>query len=143
SCVIWERVYDFQLGIESYQIKINLIAPTITYPSIEKDPLYSIIDVPFVGIVYENIKKEKRAMDIDELQKFNDATLRRVLKKVSVINMEAKHEIVKISLRAKDKQLMALLEEEIEERLKYRLQMRRWESFLNGRQIDNYMVHPE
>ncbi|GJU96148.1 hypothetical protein Tco_1320904 [Tanacetum coccineum] len=26
SCVIWERVYDFQLGIESYQIKVNLIA---------------------------------------------------------------------------------------------------------------------
>nr|GFA89068.1 hypothetical protein [Tanacetum cinerariifolium] len=28
SCVIWERVHDFQLGIESYHIKINLTAPT-------------------------------------------------------------------------------------------------------------------
>nr|GEV71104.1 hypothetical protein [Tanacetum cinerariifolium] len=43
-------------------------------------PLYSIIADPFVGIVYENSKKEKRAMNINELQKFYDATLKRVLK---------------------------------------------------------------
>ncbi|GKB61309.1 hypothetical protein Tco_0917495 [Tanacetum coccineum] len=30
--VIWERVHDFQLRIESYQIKVNLIAPTLTFP---------------------------------------------------------------------------------------------------------------
>nr|GEV55705.1 putative reverse transcriptase domain-containing protein [Tanacetum cinerariifolium] len=35
SCVIWERVHDFQLGIESYHIKINLTAPTFIFPSIE------------------------------------------------------------------------------------------------------------
>nr|GEV86211.1 hypothetical protein [Tanacetum cinerariifolium]GEV89633.1 hypothetical protein [Tanacetum cinerariifolium]GEW06049.1 hypothetical protein [Tanacetum cinerariifolium] len=125
SCVIWERVHDFQLGIASYQIKIYLTAPTITYPGIVKYHLYSIIGVPFVGIVYENNKKEKIAMDIDELQKFSDATLRRVLRKISVINMEANHEVVKISLSAKDKELMALLKEEIEETLKYHHQMRR------------------
>ncbi|GJU77385.1 hypothetical protein Tco_1274455 [Tanacetum coccineum] len=82
NCVIWERVYDFQLGIETYYIKINLTAPSITYPGFEKDPLYSIIDVPFVGIVYEN-------------------------------NKEARHEIIKISLNDKDKEPMALLEEDI------------------------------
>ncbi|GJY12758.1 hypothetical protein Tco_0382067 [Tanacetum coccineum] len=96
-------------------MKVNLTALTITYPGIKKDPLYSIIDVPFVGIVYENNKK----------QKFNDTTLKRFLRKISVINREAKHGIIKISMNDKDKELMALLEEEIEERLKYRLQMRR------------------
>ncbi|GJS10635.1 hypothetical protein Tco_0367431 [Tanacetum coccineum] len=131
------------LGIESYQIKIYLTAPTITYPGIEKDPLYLITHVLFVGIVYENNKKEKRAMEIDELHKFSDATLIKVLRKISVINMEAKHRIVEISLSTKDKELMVLLEEEIKERLKYHLQMRRWESFMNGRQIANYMVCPE
>nr|GEU65921.1 hypothetical protein [Tanacetum cinerariifolium] len=69
SCVIWERVHDFQLGIESYQIKFDLTAPTITFLGIETLPLYSIIADPFVDIVYENNKKEKRAMNIDELQK--------------------------------------------------------------------------
>ncbi|GJX55092.1 hypothetical protein Tco_0284989 [Tanacetum coccineum] len=114
NCVIWERVHDSQLGIKSYKMRINISALTITYPDIEKDPLYSIIGVPYVGIVCENNKKDKRAMDIDELQKFSDASLKRVLRKISVINVEAKHDLVKISLRAQDKDLMTLLEEEIE-----------------------------
>ncbi|GKB80202.1 hypothetical protein Tco_0947097 [Tanacetum coccineum] len=36
SIAIWERVHDFQLGVESYQQKVNLTAPTITFPGIEK-----------------------------------------------------------------------------------------------------------
>ncbi|GJS89852.1 hypothetical protein Tco_0772488 [Tanacetum coccineum] len=36
SLVIWERVHDFQLGIESYQQKVNLTAPTISFLGIEK-----------------------------------------------------------------------------------------------------------
>ncbi|GJX27682.1 hypothetical protein Tco_0235761 [Tanacetum coccineum] len=67
SFVVWERGHDFQLGIKSYQMKINLTAPTITFPSMEKAPLYSTIGIPFVGIVYENSKNEKRAMNIEEL----------------------------------------------------------------------------
>ncbi|GJZ61871.1 hypothetical protein Tco_0618008 [Tanacetum coccineum] len=31
SIVIWERVHDFQLGIESYQQKVNLTAPIMTF----------------------------------------------------------------------------------------------------------------
>ncbi|GJW42526.1 hypothetical protein Tco_0071325 [Tanacetum coccineum] len=62
-----ERVHDFQLGIESYQMKINLTAPTITFLGIEKAPLYLIIGIPFVGIDYANSKMEKQAMDIEEL----------------------------------------------------------------------------
>ncbi|GJZ10215.1 hypothetical protein Tco_0544974 [Tanacetum coccineum] len=56
NCVIWEMVHDFQLGIESYHIKVNLTAPTITFPGIETLLLYSIIADPFVGIIYENKK---------------------------------------------------------------------------------------
>ncbi|GKA24829.1 hypothetical protein Tco_0710862 [Tanacetum coccineum] len=36
SCVIWERGHDFQLGMESYQQKVNLTAPTIIFPGIER-----------------------------------------------------------------------------------------------------------
>ncbi|GKE46823.1 hypothetical protein Tco_1478081, partial [Tanacetum coccineum] len=36
STVIWERVHDFQLGVESYQQQVNLTAPTITFPGIKK-----------------------------------------------------------------------------------------------------------
>ncbi|GJX42996.1 hypothetical protein Tco_0259672 [Tanacetum coccineum] len=34
STVIWESVHDFQLGMESYQQKVNLTALTITFPGI-------------------------------------------------------------------------------------------------------------
>ncbi|GJU85140.1 hypothetical protein Tco_1292686, partial [Tanacetum coccineum] len=46
SCVIWERVHNFQLGIESYQIKINLTALTLTFPDIEACDPFSIVDKP-------------------------------------------------------------------------------------------------
>ncbi|GJY05441.1 hypothetical protein Tco_0371381 [Tanacetum coccineum] len=36
SLVIWERVHDFQLGIESYQHKVNHTAPIISFPGVEK-----------------------------------------------------------------------------------------------------------
>ncbi|GJY04915.1 hypothetical protein Tco_0370855 [Tanacetum coccineum] len=36
SIVIWERIHDFQLGVESYQHKVNLTTLTISFPGIEK-----------------------------------------------------------------------------------------------------------
>ncbi|GKB14092.1 hypothetical protein Tco_0848015 [Tanacetum coccineum] len=79
SSVIWERVHDFQLGIESYQQKINLTAPTITFPGIEEYDVFSIVYEPVHGIIYTNSKKEKRVMRPSEIHKFCDATLRRTL----------------------------------------------------------------
>ncbi|GJS27492.1 hypothetical protein Tco_0488112 [Tanacetum coccineum] len=83
SSVIWERVHDFQLGIKSYQQKINLTAPTITFPGIEEYDVFSIDHIsPFEavhGIIYTNSKKEKRVMRHSEIHKFCDATLRRML----------------------------------------------------------------
>ncbi|GKB96272.1 reverse transcriptase domain-containing protein [Tanacetum coccineum] len=132
-----------QLGIESYQMKVNITAPTITFPGIETLPLYSIIGDLFVGIIYENSKKERRATNIDELWKFDDATLKRVSRKIKAINMEAQHDFLKTPLSKQDKKQMVLFEEEIEEGLKYRRQMRRWKSFVNERPISNHIVHPE
>nr|GEW63088.1 reverse transcriptase domain-containing protein [Tanacetum cinerariifolium] len=109
---------NINLEIESYQIKVNLTAPSITFPGIETLHLYSIIADPFVGIIYENIKKEKIAMNVVELQKFSDATLKRVLRKISAINVEARHGFKNPHLSKQDKELMILFEEEIVERLK-------------------------
>ncbi|GKE36223.1 hypothetical protein Tco_1459628, partial [Tanacetum coccineum] len=88
---IWERVQDYQLGIESYQIKINLTAPTLVIPGIEELEPYTIIIDPFIGIVYENNKKQRRVMNINQLPKFCDATLDRVLKKVKEIIVAARY----------------------------------------------------
>ncbi|GJZ92949.1 hypothetical protein Tco_0665014 [Tanacetum coccineum] len=62
STVIWERLHDFQLGVESYQQKVNLTAPTITFPVIKKQKMFSILSEPVYGIIYKNNKKEKRVM---------------------------------------------------------------------------------
>ncbi|GKA85860.1 hypothetical protein Tco_0807514 [Tanacetum coccineum] len=86
SYVIGERVRDFQLGMESYQQKVNLTTPTITFTSIEKKKLLTITSKPVVGLIYENNKKEKRVMILKEIPKFCDAILKRVLKMVKKYN---------------------------------------------------------
>ncbi|GJS05816.1 retrotransposon protein, putative, ty1-copia subclass [Tanacetum coccineum] len=60
SSVIWERVHDFQLGIESYQQKVNLTATTMSFLGIKEHEMFSIICEPVHGIIYKNSKKEKR-----------------------------------------------------------------------------------
>ncbi|GJW92475.1 retrovirus-related pol polyprotein from transposon TNT 1-94 [Tanacetum coccineum] len=64
SFVIWERVYDFQLGIESYQIRVNLTAPTLTFPGIKEHAPHSIVDKPQIGLIYLNSKDEKRVQTV-------------------------------------------------------------------------------
>nr|GEY67114.1 ribonuclease H-like domain-containing protein [Tanacetum cinerariifolium] len=63
------------LGIESYQIKIDLTAPTLTFPHIEACNPYSIVDEPLVGLIYLNKKEEKRIIDLVDISKFYEATL--------------------------------------------------------------------
>ncbi|GJV19526.1 retrovirus-related pol polyprotein from transposon TNT 1-94 [Tanacetum coccineum] len=96
SIMIWERVHDFQLGVESYQQKVNLTAPTITFPGIEFK-VFSIVSEP------------------------------RVLKGLKSYNNNVKHGYVTPSLSNEDVEYLQLFEEEIEERLKHRDQIRRWE----------------
>ncbi|GJX28125.1 hypothetical protein Tco_0236204 [Tanacetum coccineum] len=125
SSVIWERVHDFQLGIESYQQKVNLTAPTISFPGVEKQKMFSIIYEPVHGIIYNNSKKEKRVMRHSEIHKFCDATLIRVLKGLKSYNNDVKYGYVQRELTNDEVEYLKLFEEEIKVRLKYRNQMRR------------------
>ncbi|GJY26502.1 retrovirus-related pol polyprotein from transposon TNT 1-94 [Tanacetum coccineum] len=127
SSVIWERVHDFQLGIESYQQKINLTAPTITFPGIEEYDVFSIVYEPVHGIIYTNSKKEKRVMRPSEIHKFCDATLRRTLEGLKSYYNDVKYGYVQKELTNDEVEFLKLFEEEIEVRLNYRDQMRRWE----------------
>ncbi|GJU94628.1 hypothetical protein Tco_1319384 [Tanacetum coccineum] len=70
--VIWERVYDYQLGLEIYQQKVNFTTPTLTFADLSKE----------------------------------------------------------------DAEYMMFYEEYIQERLRHRDQMRCWESYVNGRPLD-------
>ncbi|GKE10546.1 hypothetical protein Tco_1414097, partial [Tanacetum coccineum] len=120
SSVIWERVHDYQLGMESYQLKVNLIAPKLIFPGIEEKTPYSITTLPFVGLIYENSKKEKRITDINEILNFCDATLKRVLEKVKKVNLNVKHGYANPALSKEDADFMVFYEEYIQDRLTHR-----------------------
>ncbi|GJT22657.1 hypothetical protein Tco_0892594 [Tanacetum coccineum] len=138
-----KEVHDFQLGIESYQQKVNLTAPTMTFPRIEDHEMFSIIYEPVHGIIYKNSKKEKRVMRHSEIHKFCDATLNRVLEGLKSYNNDVKYGYVQKDLTKDETEYLKLFEEEIEERLKHRRQMRRWEMYVNGRPLGSRRERPE
>nr|GEV11327.1 hypothetical protein [Tanacetum cinerariifolium] len=77
--------------MESYQQKVNLTTPTITFPGIEQYRVFDITSEPVCGMIYENNKKEKRVMVHKEIHKFCDATSKRVLEKLKKYNKDVKH----------------------------------------------------
>ncbi|GJW92670.1 zinc finger, CCHC-type containing protein, partial [Tanacetum coccineum] len=101
SSVIWKRVHDFQLRIESYQQKVNLTAPTISFPGVEKHKMFSIIYEPVHEIIYKNSKKKKRVMRHLEIHKFCDPTLNRVLEGLRSYN----NDVNKIEVSKSDEKM--------------------------------------
>ncbi|GKD55713.1 hypothetical protein Tco_1289100, partial [Tanacetum coccineum] len=124
-----------ELGIESYQIKINLTAPTLIFPGIEARDPYSIIDKPTTCLIYLNNKKEKRVMYLVEIIKFRDAMLEIVLNEVKLKIFETEFLKKAPLLAGLDLYIMKAYEREITKRLRHHEQKRRWESFVNGRPI--------
>ncbi|GKG26468.1 hypothetical protein Tco_0402171, partial [Tanacetum coccineum] len=75
SLILKRRVEDLQLGVKSYQKKLNITKPQKTFPEIEfKKPYTPSYDPP--GIVYADLDKQKRVLRADELYKFLDGTLK-------------------------------------------------------------------
>ncbi|GJR04439.1 hypothetical protein Tco_0527423 [Tanacetum coccineum] len=130
-----KRIHDFQLEIESYQMKVNLTVPTLTFPGIEEHAPYSIVDEPQTCLIYLNSQDEKRVMYLVEIVKFCDATLEKVLNEVKLRMFESRMLKKPPLLSDLDQDIMKAYEREISKRLSHRRQMRRWESFVNGRPI--------
>ncbi|GJX41740.1 hypothetical protein Tco_0256730 [Tanacetum coccineum] len=135
SRVIWERVHDFQLGIESYQIRINLTAPTLIFSGIKACDPYCMIDKPTTGLIYLNSKNKKKVMYLVEIVKFCDAMLERVLNEVKLKIFETKFLKKAHVLGGLDLDIMKSYEREITKCLRHHEQMRIWELFMNGRPI--------
>ncbi|GKB26364.1 hypothetical protein Tco_0865765, partial [Tanacetum coccineum] len=74
SVVIQRRVEDLQLGVESYQKKLNLTKPDTYRPDLKRREAYTEYSNP-IGFIYQNKDKKNRLMRIDELHKFSDGTL--------------------------------------------------------------------
>ncbi|GKC72505.1 hypothetical protein Tco_1118388 [Tanacetum coccineum] len=84
---IKRRVEDLQLGVESYQKKLNITEPRKTFLGIEFKELYTPLYKP-PGVIYEDLNKQKRVMRADELYKFSDGTLKTSDTKVFTMKME-------------------------------------------------------
>nr|GFA53565.1 hypothetical protein [Tanacetum cinerariifolium]GFA67230.1 hypothetical protein [Tanacetum cinerariifolium] len=74
SIVIQRRVEDLQLGVESYQKKLNLTKPDTYRSDLKRKETYTAYS-NLRGFIYQNKDKQNRLMRIDELHKFSDGTL--------------------------------------------------------------------
>nr|GEW71270.1 retrovirus-related Pol polyprotein from transposon TNT 1-94 [Tanacetum cinerariifolium] len=71
---IIRRVEDLQLGVESYQKKLNLTKPDTYRSDLKHKEAYNAYSNPR-GFIYQDKDKKNRLMRIDELHKFSDGTL--------------------------------------------------------------------
>ncbi|GJR34796.1 hypothetical protein Tco_1210480 [Tanacetum coccineum] len=72
--VIQRRVEDLQLGVKSYQKKLNLTKPDTYRSNLKNKTAYTSHSDPH-GIIYVDQFKRKRLMRTDELHKFSDGML--------------------------------------------------------------------
>nr|GFD28248.1 hypothetical protein [Tanacetum cinerariifolium] len=74
SIVFKRRVEDLQLGVKSYQKRLNLTKSNTYRPDLKRREAYTAHSNPR-GFIYQNKDKKNRLMRIDELYKFSDGTL--------------------------------------------------------------------
>ncbi|GJY43687.1 hypothetical protein Tco_0431900 [Tanacetum coccineum] len=78
NLVIRQRVEDFQLGIESYQTQLNLTKPGWDATGYEFKHDYTIIESPR-AVIFPVNNNERKIMRFNEIYKFSDGTLTRIL----------------------------------------------------------------
>ncbi|GJS51054.1 hypothetical protein Tco_0624416 [Tanacetum coccineum] len=81
NLVIRNHVGDLQLGIESYQTKINLERPNWDAADYYFKEDYTIVPKPR-AVVYRDRNDQRKLMRLNELHKFSDGTLTRVMEKL-------------------------------------------------------------
>ncbi|GJV68235.1 hypothetical protein Tco_1483744, partial [Tanacetum coccineum] len=84
NIVIRKRVEDLQLGIESYQTKLNLEQPNLDASDYLFKEDYMIVGKPR-ALIYRDRINQKKMMRIEEIHKFSDGTLTRVREKLDIM----------------------------------------------------------
>nr|GEU84612.1 hypothetical protein [Tanacetum cinerariifolium] len=130
---IKRRVEDLQLGVESYQKKLNLMKPDTYRSDLKYKEAYTAYSNP-KGFIYQNKDKKNRLMRIDELHKFSDGTLfdvRTALDdRLKGIRMQY---LPQSTWRKSDKDRAAAMIQAIDKRLKTKRIIRSLERFVRGR----------
>ncbi|GJT42854.1 hypothetical protein Tco_0951569 [Tanacetum coccineum] len=116
SLILKRRVKDLQLGVESYQKKLNITKPQKTFLEIEFKEPYTP-----PGIIYEDLDKQKRVLRADKLYKFSDGILKSVHDeihhKVLDFRLDYNPEIPKRKWMAVDRKRSGLMIELIDKQL--------------------------
>ncbi|GJX99945.1 hypothetical protein Tco_0356964 [Tanacetum coccineum] len=133
SIVIQRRVEDLQLGVESYQKKLNLTKPDTYRSDLKRREAYTAYSNPR-GFIYQNKDKKNRLMRIDELHKFCDGTLNDVRTalndRLKGIRMKYLPQTI---WRQSDRDKAGAMIQAIDKQLKTRRIMRSLEKFVGGR----------
>ncbi|GJS70831.1 hypothetical protein Tco_0703672 [Tanacetum coccineum] len=130
--VIQRRVEDLQLGVESYQKKLNLTKPDTYRLNLRNKTAYTSHSDPH-GIVYVDQFKRKRLMRADELHKFSDGTLNDVRTTLHDIAAGIRMEYLLMRKWSKlDKKRARVMVQHIGKQLYQRRLMRNLEKFVSG-----------
>nr|GEV62264.1 hypothetical protein [Tanacetum cinerariifolium] len=133
SIIIQRRVEDLQLGVESYQKKLNLTRPDTYRSDLKRKEAYNAYSDPR-GFIYQNKDKQNRLMRIDELHKFSDGTLTDVRTalddRLKGIRMKYLPQTI---WRKSDKERATAMIQAIDKQLKTRRIMRSLKRFVGGR----------
>nr|GEZ15291.1 hypothetical protein [Tanacetum cinerariifolium] len=133
SIVIKRRVEDLQLGVESYQKKLNLTKPATYRPDLRRREAYTTHSNPR-GFIYQNKDKKNRLMRIDELDKFSDGTLNDIRNPLDDRLKGIRMQYLPPTIwRKGDNDRAAAMIQAIEKMLKTRRIMRSLEKFVDGR----------
>ncbi|GKA98512.1 hypothetical protein Tco_0826449 [Tanacetum coccineum] len=103
------------LKVDDYAKTGLLWSLSVFIKSIEKYKVFSIVSEPMYDIIYKNSRKEKRVMRHQEVHKFCDATLKRVLEGLKSYNNDAlfdedEEEFGELSLEVMEDEEVALVD---------------------------------
>ncbi|GJV05957.1 hypothetical protein Tco_1343613 [Tanacetum coccineum] len=140
NLVIQQRVEDFQLGIKSYQTQLNLTKPGWDATGYEFKHDYTIIESPR-AVIFPVNNNERKIMWFNEIYKFSDGTLTRILETLDYRVKEFKIKRLNLGMNMRfwtEKDMTRRKEfiTAIERRLKTRRIYRNLECFVGGRVRD-------
>ncbi|GKD74046.1 hypothetical protein Tco_1332328, partial [Tanacetum coccineum] len=139
SLVIKKRVEDLQLGVESYQKKLNITPPQQTFSEIEFKELYTPSYKP-PRVIYEDLTKQKRVMRPDELCKFSDGTLKKVRDelhhRIHDFRLEYNKDMPRRKWTAIDRKMSKLIVELIDKQMRERRIIQNLKRLVGARELE-------
>ncbi|GJZ41738.1 hypothetical protein Tco_0588624 [Tanacetum coccineum] len=141
--VIQRRVVDLQLGIESYQKKLNLTKPDTYRSNLRNKTAYTSYLDPH-GIIYVDQYKRKRLMRADELHKFSDGMLNDVRIALHDIVVGIRMEYLPMRKWSNlDTKRAWVMVQDIDKQLYQRRFLQNLEKFIGGREYGNDLRLPD